>query len=282
LGTDDPRASYRRGRASESEVLVLWPAGRLPEDPLAAELDDEDEAAHTAAEELRVALRPQRVAVRVAAGRRLGLLALKDCAHALRSARITGGRPPSLWVITFGSTAGRRRDEAFLPPPRIPQAVALLSDADIVRYVAKGELRIEPFSDGNLTPNGYDVTIEEVVVPSSGDRVREGTAAIPPHTRFAVSTREVVALGRHLAAQIWLRTTWARRGIVGSFGMIDAGFTGSLTFGAFNASDATLEIHIGDRFAQVVFLTLESPASGTYQKRSGNYQNQRGVTFERP
>ncbi|HEY7587625.1 MAG TPA: dCTP deaminase [Thermoplasmata archaeon] len=160
--------------------------------------------------------------------------------------------------------------------------MGVLSDAEILRWREKGELDIEPFEPNNLTPNGYDVSVEEVAVPSKGLRVKEGTAQVPAQTRFAVSSREQVRLGRHLAGQIWLRTTWARQGVVASFGMIDAGFSGTLTFGALNAADGTLEISIGDRFAQVVFMTLDSPASLTYDRRSGTWQNQKGVTLERP
>lgn len=160
--------------------------------------------------------------------------------------------------------------------------MAVLSDADILARRAKGELTIEPFAERNLTPNGYDVSIEEVAIPSADLRVREGIARVPALARFAVSTRETVTLGRRLAAEIWLRTTWARRGAIASFGMIDAGFSGTLTFGAFNASDVVLEIPIGERFAQLVFLALESGASATYEKRSGTYQGQRGVTLDRP
>ncbi|HYM38939.1 MAG TPA: dCTP deaminase [Thermoplasmata archaeon] len=160
--------------------------------------------------------------------------------------------------------------------------MALLSDAGILAFRAKGELSIEPFVESSLTPNGYDVSIEEVAVPSSGQRVRTGVAHIPALTRFAVSSRETVTLGRHVAAQIWLRTTWARRGVLASFGMIDAGFSGTLTFGALNASDATLDVPVGERFAQIVFQALESPAAATYEERSGTYQGQRGVTWDRP
>src|SRR5437879_12553703 len=112
---------------------------------------------------------------------------------------------------------------------RILDRMALLSDADIRRYLAKGELRIEPFDEKNLTPNGYDVTIEEVLIPSSNARTTQGVARIPPGTRFAVSTRESVVLGRHLAGQIWLRTTWARRGGAAAVGMIDDCVSGELT-----------------------------------------------------
>ena len=160
--------------------------------------------------------------------------------------------------------------------------MAVLSDAGILSYRARGELSIEPFLEASLTPNGYDVSVEEVAIPSSGQRVREGVAHVASLTRFAVSTRETITLGRTVAAQIWLRTTWARRGVLASFGMIDAGFSGTLTFGALNASDATLDPPIGERFAQIVFQTLESPAAETYGLRSGTYQGQKGVTLDRP
>src|SRR5437899_11822662 len=160
--------------------------------------------------------------------------------------------------------------------------MAVLSEGDIRRYMAKGELRIEPFDEAHLTPNGYDVTSEEVLVPSSNVRTSHGVAKVPPMTRFAVSTRESVGLGRHVAGQLWLRTTWARRGVLAGFGMIDAGFSGTLTFGALNVASEVLEVPLGERFAQIVFLSLESPSSETYEKRSGTYQGQRGVTLERP
>ena len=157
--------------------------------------------------------------------------------------------------------------------------MGLLSDADVLQYLGKGEITIDPFDPSNLTPNGYDVSIDQVVIPAAKKGAPQNR--IPPATRFAVSTRETIRLGRHVAGQIWLRTTWARRGIIASFGMIDAGFSGALTFGAFNASSDALDLPIGERFAQVVFLTLDSPASETYARRSGTYQGQRGVTLER-
>jgi dCTP deaminase len=160
--------------------------------------------------------------------------------------------------------------------------VAALSDSDLQAYVAKGEIRIEPFEESRLTPNGYDVTIGEVVVPPSSAKIASGVAVVPPLARFAVSTREVVTLGRHVAGQIWLRTTWARRGVLATFGMIDAGFSGTLTFGALNGSAAPLELPVGERFAQLVFLSLQSPSSQMYARRSGAYQGQRGVTLDRP
>jgi len=158
--------------------------------------------------------------------------------------------------------------------------VPVFSDVDIARLRQKGEIRIEPFREGNLTPNGYDVTIAEVAVPSKNLRVREEKAVVPPHTRFAVGTEEIVELGPGVAGELWLRTTWARRGVLASFGMVDSGFRGTLTLLAYNSSDEELVVPVGETFAQVVFLALSSASEKGYEKRSGHYQDQRGVQLE--
>jgi len=158
--------------------------------------------------------------------------------------------------------------------------MAVLSDAGILEAIAKGRVRIENFNEANLTPNGYDVTIAEILVPATGEKTARGSAMVGPSTRFAVSTREVFELGLDLCAEAWIRTTWARRGVVGSFGKIDAGFRGTLTLGAFNASHAPLEVPIGERFAQVVFDSLSPPARQGYGTRSGHFQDQRGVQLK--
>ena len=156
----------------------------------------------------------------------------------------------------------------------------VLSDEAILAAIDAGELEIEPFAAGGLTSNGYDLRIAEVVVPDA-EPVTAGAAQVPPGARFAVSTVERVACGAGLTAQLWLRTTWARRGVLASFGKVDAGFDGTLTLAAFNAGSEPLELPVGDRFAQIVFETLTGPAAALYGERSGHYQHQRGVTWAR-
>ncbi len=157
--------------------------------------------------------------------------------------------------------------------------MAVLSDRDILKAIEAKRLRIGGFRAENLTPNGYDLTIAEVaIVTAKPLTVREGTAKVPPQTRFAVSTVEVVDLGPDITAQLWLRTTWARQGVIASFGKVDAGFRGTLTLGGFNANTSgSLELPIGDRFAQIVFEDLSSPAEKLYAQRSGHWQDQQGV-----
>jgi len=159
--------------------------------------------------------------------------------------------------------------------------MAVLSDLDIEQALQQGALGIEPFVQKNLTPNGYDLSIEEVFIRKTDQHIKKGIAVIPPLTWFAISTKEFVKMGPQITSQLWIRSSYARKGILASFGKVDAGFHGTLTFGCFNAGDTDVEIPIGDRFCQIVFEHLEQAPKALYHERSGTYQNQRGVTLQR-
>ena len=159
--------------------------------------------------------------------------------------------------------------------------MTVLSDIDIELALQSNDLSIDPFVPKNLTPNGYDLSIAEILIRKTGQHIKEGVAVIPPLTWFAISTKEVVKMGPQISSQLWIRSSYARKGIMASFGKVDAGFHGTLTFGCFNASDAAVEIPIGDRFCQIVFEFLGQTPKALYQERSGTYQNQRGVTLQR-
>ncbi len=158
--------------------------------------------------------------------------------------------------------------------------LAVLSDRDILRLVRSKRLKIEGFTEKNLTPNGYDVTIDQVAVPALGTVCARGKASVPSGAWFVIGTKEYLELPPDIVGEIWIRTTWARKGILASFGRIDAGFHGNLTFSAINASGAAVEVPTGERFAQVVFSELLSRPQKTYEQRSGNYHRQRGITLE--
>lgn len=158
--------------------------------------------------------------------------------------------------------------------------MAILSDFDIEGAISCDELGIEPFNPKNLTPNGYDLSIDEIYIKKNDNHVKSGKAVIPPLSWFAVSTKEFVKMGPQISSQLWIRSSYARKGILASFGKVDAGFHGTLTISCFNANDCEIEIPIGDRFCQIVFEKLLTPPSETYEKKSGNYQNQRGIKLK--
>ena len=159
--------------------------------------------------------------------------------------------------------------------------MTILSDKDIEKSIKINELGIEPFNRKNLTPNGYDLSIDEIYIKKSDQHIKEGMATIPSMTWFAISTKEFVKMGPKITSQLWIRSSYARKGIMASFGKVDAGFHGTLTISCFNSNDEKIEIPIGDRFCKIVFENLSTKPSELYDKKSGNYQNQRGVTLKR-
>ena len=90
--------------------------------------------------------------------------------------------------------------------------MTILSDEAILSAIDLGELEIEPFNADNLTPNGYDLTISEIEIPQKS-KISNGSLDIPAGARFAISTKERISCGANLCAQLWLRTSWARKGI---------------------------------------------------------------------
>ncbi|KYK28970.1 MAG: deoxycytidine triphosphate deaminase [Candidatus Proteinoplasmatales archaeon SG8-5] len=157
--------------------------------------------------------------------------------------------------------------------------MVVLSDAGILKAMENSDIAIENFNVSNLTPNGYDLTIAEILVEGR-EKQDSGEVVIPPKTWFAVSTLEYVKQGPGIASQLWIRTSWARKGIISSFGMVDAGFEGTLTLSAYNSSSGEVGVPIGDRFAQIVFQVLDTHSEKEYAERSGHYQGQRGVRLE--
>jgi dCTP deaminase len=158
--------------------------------------------------------------------------------------------------------------------------MSILSDRDIKKSIENSSLGIEPFIEKNLTPNGYDLSIDEIYIKKTDKHIKEGMAVIPPLTWFAISTKEFVKMGPQITSQLWIRSSYARKGVMVSFGKVDAGFHGTLTISCFNSNDSDLEIPIGDRFCQIVFENMESIPSELYDKKSGTYQNQRGVKLK--
>ncbi len=158
--------------------------------------------------------------------------------------------------------------------------MAILSDRSIIKLVGSNEISIQPFDKKNLTPNGYDLTVEEIEIPEKM-KSNKGNITIPSGERFAISTKEVISCGEKHCAQLWLRTSWARKGVICSFGKIDSGFKGNLTLLGFNSSSKNVDISIGNTFAQIVFEELSTSADELYDERSGNYQNQKGITWSK-
>jgi len=157
--------------------------------------------------------------------------------------------------------------------------MCLVPDHEIESRLKDGSLVISDFNSEGLTPNGYDLRVAEARL-EGGESVTTGVLIIPSGKLFFVSTVERVELPDDMAAQLWTRTSWLRKGLLMGLGKIDAGFHGTLTFSGFNASSVPVELPIGSRMVQMVLEHMRSPVERTYAKRSGNYQGQKGITLD--
>lgn len=155
--------------------------------------------------------------------------------------------------------------------------MSVWSDTDILAAVAGARFAVDPWHPEDLTPNGLDLRVGHVLIPAvSAMPVSQGQVTVPPMTRFVVGTQAVLSMPVDAVGSLWIRSSFARRGVLASFGKVDAGFRGNLTLGAFHTGPEPLQLAIGDRFCQLV---LESLATAPRQAYRGGYQDQRGVTL---
>ena len=137
----------------------------------------------------------------------------------------------------------------------------IVSDGTILELIQNGTMSIDPFDPAKLTPNGYDFSITERIV-------------IEPNHGAQVETVEAVSLPGFMGSMMFLRSSYARRGVVASFGFVDAGFNGKIRFYLKNLGEEAVDIVKEKGVFQMIFLNLDKEAVKTYEKRSGHYQNQ--------
>ena len=157
--------------------------------------------------------------------------------------------------------------------------MSVLSDQDLLYRLEKVTMRIDPFREKNLTSNGYDLSVMEVYFKAPEAKVTLGAAYLESGSWCLISTEEYIEIPPDLTAQLWLRTSYIRKGLIGGFGKVDAGFKGTLTISVVNMGPEKVAIPIGDRICQICFEELSSIPGKLYAERSGTYQGQRGVTL---
>lgn len=142
----------------------------------------------------------------------------------------------------------------------------MLSDAEIREHLETGEIKLEPSDlSACLNPAGYDLRCYRTVV-------------LKPKQYELVATLETVELGLGVVAFLYIRSSLAREGVVGSFAVVDPGFRGQLTLNLHNVSDKEVTLNEGERIVQIVFQSLGSEAKKGY---NGSYQNSKGIVSSR-
>jgi len=93
----------------------------------------------------------------------------------------------------------------------------------------------------NYNDAGFDLYSSESVV-------------IPSKQRKTVSTGIAIQMPEHFAGLIWPRSGLSvKQGIDVLAGVVDSGYRGEIMVCLYNTSDSDVNIHTGDRIAQIIF-----------------------------
>ena len=144
----------------------------------------------------------------------------------------------------------------------------ILSDFEIKRRVKQGILKVDPFHEDDLTPNGIDLRLgERLLNLETGEDVELGVTTLKPRHSYIAVTEQWIDMPKDLVAVVSLKSTWARAGFLIPTTVVDAGYSGRLTL-AFYTGPRPMEVRKGVRIWHLIF--FESHLSTGYK---GKYQN---------
>ena len=162
----------------------------------------------------------------------------------------------------------------------------MILSGDEIKHRIGGDIKIDPFDESHLNPNGYDLTLhnellvyEEVVLdlkqPNRYRRLEipEDGLVLSPNQIYLARTVEMTET-HNLVPMIEGRSSLGRLGlfvhVTAGFG--DTGFRGFWTLEMFAVQP--LRIYAGIQICQIIYHTLEGKVS---QYESTKYQNNRDI-----
>ena len=180
----------------------------------------------------------------------------------------------------------------------------LLSDRDLIRALADGTLRLEPYDAALVQPSSIDVRLDRLfgifnnhlythIDPAlrqdeltSVVEVADGEPFVLHPGEFVLaSTLEVITLNDEVAARIEGKSSLGRLGLLthSTAGFIDPGFSGHVTLELSNVATLPIRLWPGMKIGQLCIFRLSSPAQHPYGSEvyGSRYQGQRGPTPSR-
>lgn len=167
----------------------------------------------------------------------------------------------------------------------------MLNDITIEQSVDLMDL-ILPYTEKQLNPNSYDVTLQDTILEFTGDGYIDGSDHTLQGVRFTTvtigdhymlqpgqfilaATVEKISLPDNMMARFDGKSSLGRLGLCTHMtaGFIDAGFTGTITLELKNENVFPIMLKAGMRIGQVSFEYLNGAAVKPYG-RNGHYQHQ--------
>ena len=156
-----------------------------------------------------------------------------------------------------------------------PQRSGILPCQDIKR-LCDGKGLIQNADLDCFAPASYELRIGSYRHLNERRELRPGEAIeIPPHSFILTGTIETVHLPLDILGMLYLRSTYARLGLMPWFqGLVDPGYPGALTVILQNTTCQPVTICCGERLCHIVFETLLEPTDKPY---SGSYLDSPGA-----
>ena len=140
-----------------------------------------------------------------------------------------------------------------------------LPDGEIKSLIEKGVLynaRLE-----NVQQVSYDLTVAEF----HDKGMRCDSVDVKPGNSIFVSTEEKICLPEDLVAQVSLRNSWIRKGLLLDSPVYFPGHNTHIYFRITNLAGETVKLKKADGLAQIYFLQIKGNVSNGY---NGNYSNE--------
>ena len=169
----------------------------------------------------------------------------------------------------------------------------VLSDGEIIEYLETKELVIEPIERAQIQPASVDVRLGDTfcVADDSATSIihlndevnyrtfKQDKYILLPGQFVLATTVEKISLPNFLTAFVEGKSSLGRLGLfIQNAGWVDPGFSGEITLELFNASRFAIELHAGNRIAQLVIAKTGKEVLKPY---AGKYLNQSGATGSR-
>jgi len=161
----------------------------------------------------------------------------------------------------------------------------ILSDHDLRARIEALSLAIHPLDETLIQPASIDLRLGPDFIFEDGvrDHLEDGQSiTIWPGAFMLGRTMETIGLPDDLCAQVWGKSSWARKGLLVHItaGWVDPGFVGTLTLEFSNLSHAPLLLSVGKPICQLVFLQTLTPSQKPYgaEGRNSKYQFQHETT----
>ncbi len=177
----------------------------------------------------------------------------------------------------------------------VETSMGLLSDSEILKIknlvspMENKVIRKENLLSYGLEPYGYTFRLSEkygfhnstqgstsIVNPKDNNATfttckSDEPFLIPPLASIIVSSIETFKIPKGITANICLKTTYIRSGLLATFGVVDSGYEGILSFCLFNTSTRLSVIaYPNEGLAQIKFFR---PTSTNTENYDGNYQH---------